>query len=260
MNAHKTSVRVFWGSRGANMFNSRRTSIPKLVRRAIVSGLTCVGTALTIAGCAEGKNPNSPTSTDINAQTVHHSHAAMLGSTGDYNRAADDKGYIDGWFNGEKVHLYYTKAFFCDQPPSSGATTECEVGAAPEVAPRPGHIPTIYAIAAVGGIQPDLSTLACVPGSPCLNHPAMIDISRLRGPGFENSPGLPHSHILAEHAAGWFNTVNIRVSNLDVWNQIAAAKSLERVQELQADPAIGGKGLISQDTPTNIYFFIASWH
>ena len=28
---------------------------------------------------------------------------------------------------------------------------------------------------------------------------------------------------------------------------------------LQADPAIGGRGLISQDTPTNIYFFIASW-
>jgi hypothetical protein len=35
-----------------------------------------------------------------------------------------------------------------------------------------------------------------------------------------------------------------------------AAKSLAKVRELQADPAIGGAGLISQDTPTNIYFFI----
>jgi hypothetical protein len=35
-----------------------------------------------------------------------------------------------------------------------------------------------------------------------------------------------------------------------------AAKSLAKVRELQADPAIGGAGLISQDTPTNIFFFI----
>ena len=54
-------------------------------------------------------------------------------------------------------------------------------------------------------------------------------------------------------------TVNIRVRDLTVWNEIATAKSLTKVRELQADPEVGGKGLISQDTPTNIYFFIASW-
>ncbi len=171
---------------------------------------------------------------------------------------AGDKGYIDGWFDGETVQLYYTKAFFCEEPPDSGAASHCEVGAAGEEAPRPGPIPTIYAIAAAGGIQPDLSTVACPAGSPCLNHPAMIDLSRVR-PGATNAPAVSHSHILAEHHAGWFNTVNIRVFNLDVWNQIAAAKNLAKVRELQADPNVGGKGLISQDTPTNIYFFIASW-
>jgi len=86
----------------------------------------------------------------------------------------------------------------------------------------------------------------------------MLDLSRVR-PGAFNAPAVAHSHILAEHHAGWFNTVNIRVFNLDVWNQIATAKSLDKVRELQADPNVGGKGLISQDTPTNIYFFIASW-
>jgi hypothetical protein len=258
MNALKTSVRMRWGTQEAHMPNTRTTRKPEPARPATVRGLTALGMALVIAGCAAGKSPSSPTAADTQDQTVHLSHDTMLGSTADDNRAADDKGYIDGWFNGETVQVHYTKVFFCDQPPSSGATTECEIGADPEVAPRPGPIPTIYAIAAVGGIQPDLSTVACPPGSPCLNHPAMIDVSRVRGPGFENSPALPHSHILAEHHAGWFNTVNIRVSDLAVWNQIAAAKSLEKVRELQADPANARK--ISQDTPTNVYFFIASWH
>ena len=39
--------------------------------------------------------------------------------------------------------------------------------------------------------------------------------------------------------------MNIRVFNLDAWNQIAAAKSLAKVRELQGDPAI--------------FFFTASW-
>ena len=48
--------------------------------------------------------------------------------------------------------------------------------------------------------------------------------------------------------------------DLNVWNEIATAKSLAKVRELQADPAIGGAGLISQDTPTNIFFFIQAQH
>jgi hypothetical protein len=87
----------------------------------------------------------------------------------------------------------------------------------------------------------------------------MIDASRVAGPGATSIPGLPHSHVLSERRAGWFKTVNIRVFNLSVWNQIVAAKSLDKVRELQADPAVGGAGLISRDTPTNIFFFIASW-
>ena len=97
------------------------------------------------------------------------------------------------------------------------------------------------------------------PGTVCLNHPPMIDASRVGGPA--NGPAVAHSHILSEHAGGWFHTVNIRVRDVNVWNQIAAAKSLDKVRELQADPIIGvsGQRLISADTPTNIFFFIASW-
>jgi hypothetical protein len=173
-----------------------------------------------------------------------------------YNSAADaSKGYISGWFDGDDVRLHYTKWYFCAEPPQSGAASNCEIGAAAEVAPRPGPIPKIYAIAAVG-IQPDRGTLSCPAGSPCINHPAMLDASRIAGPGATSIPGIQHSHIIGEHGAGWHQTVNIRVFNLAVWNQIAQAKSLAKVRELQADPAVGGAGLISADTPTNIFFFL----
>jgi hypothetical protein len=206
---------------------------------------------LAAAGCRES-TLSAPSRTAVTSST-HGNHLSLAG-----NDASSDKGYIDGWSNGEDVELYYTKAFFCAEPPSSGAASNCEIGAGPEVPLRSGPIPTIYAIAAVG-IPAPLSTLACPAGSPCLNHPAMIDVSRLRGPGFENAPALPHSHIVTDRRGGWFNTVNIRVTNLDVWNDIAMHKTLERVRELQAHPDVGGRGLISADTPTNIYFFIASW-
>ena len=100
-----------------------------------------------------------------------------------HNAAAGaDKGYIDGWFDGEDVSLFYTKSFFCEEPPPAAHPTDCEIGADAEVYPRPGPIPTIYAIAAAG-IQPDPATLSCPAGSVCLNHPAMVDASRVVGPG-----------------------------------------------------------------------------
>jgi hypothetical protein len=85
----------------------------------------------------------------------------------------------------------------------------------------------------------------------------MIDLSRIGGPA--SAVPVSHSHVLGARHAGWFNTVNIRVFSLDAWNQIAAAKTLAKVRELQGDPNIGTPGVISADTPTNIYFFIASW-
>jgi hypothetical protein len=211
---------------------------------------------LIVAACATQSTPSAPSGVTLNG-----SAAAGIAEPNHNSAAHDDKGYIAGWVDGEEVELHYTKSYFCAEPPASGAGSNCEIGAPPEIEPRPGPIPTIYAIAAAGGIQPLATTLSCLAGTTCLNHPAMIDLSRIAGPGASNALPVSHSHVLSGRHAGWFNTVNIRVRDLGVWNQIAAAKSLAKVRELQADPVIGpaGQGLISADTPTNIYFFIASW-
>lgn len=217
---------------------------------ALLLGFACAG--FLAAGCGDSRAPIAPT------PLAAGDHAGHLQSPAHVQGLQKEKGFIDGWFNGAEVNLHYTKLYFCAEPPASGAPTNCVIGADAEVPPRGGPIPAIYALAAVG-FQPDPSTLACGAGTACLNHPAMIDASRIAGPGASNVPALPHSHILGEHRGGWFHTVNIRVFSLDAWNQIAAAKSLAKVRELQGDPAVGRAGVISADTPTNIFFFIASF-
>ena len=204
-----------------------------------------------IAACTTSKTPTAPAS----AAPAHLGHDMATADTATA-AAHEDKGYIDGWFEGEDVQLYYTKSFFCD-PLVPNAPVPCELGAPPDTAPRPGPIPTIYAIAAAPPIANlvDPATLACRAGTPCLNHPLMIDLSRIGG----NPAAGPaaHNHILSSPGGGWFHTVNIRVFSLAAWNEIAAAKTLSKVRELQGDPTVGRAGVISADTPTNIFFFIA---
>jgi hypothetical protein len=165
------------------------------VRIEVVSGLglALALMAFLIAGCEERATPVSPSP---NGSTAQLSHDVTEASVSHNAGAHEEKGYIDGWFDGTNVRLYYTKLYFCSEPPPSGADTGCEIGADAEVTPRPGQIRTIYAIAPVG-FQPDPTTLACPPGSTCLNHPAMIDASRVGGRG--SGPGLPT-------ATSWMNT------------------------------------------------------
>ena len=96
-------------------------------------------------------------------------------------------------------------------------------------------------------LMPDPSTVHCKGGTVCLNHPPMLDLSRLGLPPNVFAPA--HSHVLEGRQAGWHNTVNIRVPSLDAWNEIAAARSLAKVRELQA------AGRVGPDLPTNVYFF-----
>jgi hypothetical protein len=235
--------------------NERHVSLASLRAHHVAIKTVLAGALLlVVAACTMQDTPTAPGGTALAAGPAG---TAANAQAGHQSGAHDDHGYIDGWFEGDAVQLHYTKSYFCAEPPASDAPTNCELGAPPEVFPRPGPIPVIYAIAAVGGITPDPSTLACGPGTVCLNHPAMIDASRVGGP--PNGPAVPHSHIISEHRGGWFQTVNIRVRDLGVWNQIAEAKTLAKVRELQAAPNAGGLGLISQDTPTNIFFFIASF-
>jgi hypothetical protein len=216
-----------------------------------VSAVACLAIAWFIPACTESSRP--PTS--ASSTNAAGSLTAQPGAATVHQHGYLDNGYIDGWFNGETVQLYYTKSFFCDPLSSSvEGAAPCEIGADAEVPPREGPIPIIYAIAWTGAtqpVQPDPTTFACGLGSVCLDHPGMIDASRV-GRGI-SIPALPHSHIVTEHHAGWHHTVNIRVGNLSAWNQIAAAKTLDKVREMQA------AGLALPDVPTNIYFFIASW-
>jgi hypothetical protein len=218
-------------------------SLCQTLSRAVLS--TAVATTLS---CSDKPAPLTPTGAHAAAGAAHNGTHASPGES-------EEKGYIDGWIDGEDVQLYYTRSFFCAEPPASAAVSNCELGAPGEVTPRDGPIPTIYAIAAVG-FQPDPATVACAAGTPCLNHPAMIDASRVGGSPTASPPS--HSHILSHRGGGWFNTVNIRVFNIQAWNQIAAAKTLAKVRELQGGNGSSGvPGVISADTPTNIYFFIA---
>jgi len=208
-------------------------------RRRLATGAVL---GLTLVACADAA---APSGADVVAVT------APSADPDPHSGAHAEKGYIGGWLDGETVQLRYTRLYVCEEPPASGARSDCVVGAPAEVTPRGGPIPPIYAIAAAG-IQPDPATLHCP--SLCLNHPSTLDLSRIGGP--PSALAGPHSHIITERRGGWHQTVNIRVRNLAVWNRIAEAKSLAKVRELQADPMVGGRGLITQDTVTNIFFFI----
>jgi hypothetical protein len=222
--------------------------------RGMGTTLVVAVVSLVVASCSRGAAPTEPSSM-ASAPGVS---SPTLGGQGAHVHAmaqGEDKGYIDGWFDGGDVRLYYTKSYYCAEPPSSSAPSNCEIGAPAEESPRPGVIPTIYAIAAAG-FTPPAGTASCLAGTPCLNHPKMIDLSRVGGP--PSAPAASHSHILTAPGGGWFHTVNIRVFSLAAWNEIAQAKSLAKVRELQGNnPRVGTPGVISADTDTNIYFFIA---
>ncbi|HEY7066529.1 MAG TPA: hypothetical protein VII06_33965 [Chloroflexota bacterium] len=161
-------------------------------------------------------------------------------------------GFTAGWLDGQTVQFFYTKDFFCRQPPTSGASTQCEVGADGQVDPRPGIIPVLYVMTPLG-FRPDASTLHCPVVGSCINHPSTIDLSRLFGPSAANAPLPAHSHVVDQRHGGWWELKVIGVKDLATWNQVVAGKSLATVRALQAaDP---GQLHINADTDTNTYLF-----
>ena len=202
--------------------------------------------ALALAGCAD---PGS--TSGIHAHELMAGANAATAARGQNSAAGDTKAFIGAWLNGEGVELRYTRSYFCAEPPSSVAPSACEIGALPEDFPRGGPLPLIYAIAPIGFTPTNPATLHC-PGEPlCPNHPPMIDVTRLNIPNVSTVSRAPHSHIIVSRQAGWHRTVNIRVLNASVWDQIVASPSLATVRRLQATLP----GQISGDNPTNIFFF-----
>lgn len=96
---------------------------------ALALGLACVG--LLMLGCSESRPPVAPGAVGPEMSAAHSGHAAA-GSQG----LKAEKGFIDGWFDGNDVDLHYTKLYFCAEPPTSGAPTDCVIGADAEVPPR----------------------------------------------------------------------------------------------------------------------------
>ena len=209
-----------------------------------IAGLTMLLAACATADAPSGlrQAPSAPLATN-----AEHEHDAANG---------DVKAFIGGWLDGKQVRLRYTREYYCDEPRGASPSSYCELGTPPVDFARPGEMPILYALSPVG-ISPDPATVHCPGGVVCPNHPATIDVPPL-GDAWTNVSAPAHSHLLTERTAGWHRTVSIRVTSLDVWNQIVANPTLATVRALQANPLYGGAqpALISQDIPTNIFFFI----
>jgi hypothetical protein len=177
------------------------------------------------------------------ASPVHAGHQSSAG---------DDKGFTGGWYDGRTVDFFYNKDFFCKEPPTSAADSDCQIGAEPEVAPRGGNIPVLYVMTPLG-FRPAESTLQCPEIGNCINHPSDLDVTRVFGETNGGPTVIPlpaHSHIVDVDQGGWWEIEVIGVTDPAIWDEIAAAKDLETVRELQA----AGSG-ITGDIPSNLYLF-----
>jgi len=153
-----------------------------------------------------------------------------------------DIGFTDAWFSGRTVQLGYSHDFFCAQPPKkkkSKGSSECEAGEAATIQPPSGPVVSeVYLLIPVG-FSPPASTLQCpVPGH-CIDHPHTIDLSPVLGGKKQKNAVLPaHSLVIEdqeEFQSTWWPVVLVLVKNLDAWNTIAAAKSIDAVDACQAN-------------------------
>ncbi len=183
------------------------------------------------------------------AMPSRNAHAAHFGPQGS---AHDTHGFTGGWLDGNTVTFHYTRDFFCEPPPDSGAPSQCEVGEDGDTDPRPGNIPTLFVMTPLG-FRPDTATLHCPTVGNCINHPSTIDLSRIGGPA--DAPLPAHSHIVNVMHGGWWELVVIGVKNEATWDQIVDGKSLAAVRALQASDPSGAN--ITGDIPTNTYLFFS---
>jgi len=221
--------------------NSPNILTPRMVGTSLLSSLVMGLVVLTALGLPSSGGPDQ-----------HHSAAHH----GQFSTAAEaaqaPHGFTDGWLDGETVQFFYTKDFFCEPPPTSGAPSQCEVGEDGTVDPRPGPKPTLYVMTPLGFRPPD-ATLQCPIVGSCINHPSTIDLSRIGGPA--DAPLPAHSHIIDQRHGGWWELEVIGVKSPDTWNQIVAGKSLATVRALQAADPSGTT--ITDDIPTNAYLFFS---
>lgn len=165
-------------------------------------------------------------------------------------------GSTPGWFNGDVVTFDYTAQFQCNNPPSAGSASGCELGDTAQTLPHANTaIPVLYVMTPLGFTPPE-STLHCPVAGNCVTHPHDIDLSRVFGPGTARTPLPPHSHIVIDvmnHVTTPWNLEVIGVKDEATWDNIATTENLGEVRLLQLqDPE---QVHITGDQPTNVFLF-----
>ena len=166
-------------------------------------------------------------------------------------------GFTNGWYNGHTVRFYYTKNFFCAEPPASKASSKCEAGSDYTQTPASTFDP-LYVVVPLG-FTPPKWTLQCPVAGNCIDHPHTIDLSAVLGSGTSNLALPAHSHIVATANSGqseWWNVDVVGVKSLGDWYKIVNAKSDRELQWLQRHDSSNVTGNI----PTNLFLYFAVVH
>jgi hypothetical protein len=223
-----------------------------VLKRARAAGTRKVGLALTgllTAGLAAASATMLST-TSASATTVMTDMAQTMSASVSQGHT----GFTNGWYDGHTVRFFYSKNFFCAQPPASKASSKCEAGADYTQTPADSFDP-LYVVVPLG-FTPPKSTLQCPVAGHCIDHPGTIDLSAVLGKGTSDLALPPHSHIVATANGGqseWWNVDVVGVSSLSAWNKIVGARSDWELQWLQRHDSSQVTGNIT----TNLFLYFA---
>ena len=205
----------------------------------LVAGLAAVsGTALASSGSV-----SSTAAMSDMAQTASGGHAKT--------------GFTNGWYDGHTVRFFYSKNYFCQTPPASKASSNCEAGADYTQTPASTFDP-LYVVVPLG-FTPPKSTLQCPVAGKCIDHPSTIDLSAVLGSGTSNLALPAHSHIVATANSGqseWWNVDVVGVKSLSAWYKIVNAKSDWELKYLQRHDSSEVTGNIT----TNLFLYFSVLH
>lgn len=198
------------------------------------------GTALAATSSPSSASAGMASMTDMTPAAPAHHHGMT--------------GFTNGWLNGHTVRFYYSKNFYCAQPPASQASSKCEAGSDYTQTPASSFDP-LYVVVPLG-FTPPASTLQCPTAGHCIDHPSTIDLSAVLGAGTSNLALPAHSHIVATANDGqseWWNVDVVGVKTLSAWNAIVHAKSDWELQWLQRhDPT-----QVTGNITTNLFLYFA---
>ncbi len=207
-----------------------------------LAGLLAVGLA-TLSGTALASSSSSTSAASMTAMTQDMSSSGH-GQTG----------FTNGWYDGHTVRFFYSKDYFCQTPPASGAKSKCEAGSDYTQTPASSFDP-LYVVVPLG-FTPPKWTLQCPVAGHCIDHPSTIDLSAVLGMGTSDVLLPAHSHIVATSNGGqseWWNVDVVGVKSLSAWYKIVNAKSDWELEHLQRTDSSQVTGNIT----TNLFLYFS---